>query len=107
MAVDLQDRDTWVKSYRYLRMALVGLLVSLGVSVAYQTWRPQKGHLLESVSAYYYTPAQAIFVGALIGMATCMIALKGSPLDCVGYIGGLAAGVDGSSTRGSCQQRAR
>ena len=29
-------------------------------------------------SAYYYTPAQAIFVGALIGLAACMIALKGT-----------------------------
>lgn len=31
-----------------------------------------------SVSAYYYTPAQGIFVGALIGVATCMIALRGT-----------------------------
>jgi hypothetical protein len=45
--------------------------------VFYQTWR-QGFDLLSSVSAYYYTPAQAIFVGALIGLGACMIALKGT-----------------------------
>jgi hypothetical protein len=33
---------------------------------------------LGSVSAYYYTPAQAFFVGGLIGLGACMIALKGT-----------------------------
>ncbi|MGH3647601.1 MAG: hypothetical protein ACRDTM_10555 [Micromonosporaceae bacterium] len=66
-----------VKSHRYLRTAMVLLLVGLGVAVFYQTWR-QGFELLGSVSAYYYTPAQAIFVGALIGLGACMIALKGT-----------------------------
>ncbi|MGH3727169.1 MAG: hypothetical protein ACRDTU_00265 [Micromonosporaceae bacterium] len=69
--------DIWVKSYSYLRTAMVALLVGLGAAVFYQTshqgFRP-----LPSVSAYYYTPAQAIFVGALIGLGACMIALKGT-----------------------------
>jgi hypothetical protein len=56
---------------------MVCLLLGLGVAVGYQTWR-QGCHLLSSVSAYYYTPAQAIFVGALIGLGACMIALKGT-----------------------------
>src|SRR5258705_12152572 len=86
--------DTRVKSYRYLRIAMVGLLVALGVSVGYQTWR-QGFHLLGSVSAYYYTPAQAIFVGALIGIATCMIALKGTTAaeDVFLNLGGMFAAV--------------
>lgn len=68
--------DTWVKTYTYLRTAIVGLLVALGVAVFYQTGR--QGFLLASVSAYYYTAAQAIFVGALIGLGVCMVALKGT-----------------------------
>ena len=89
-----QDDDTWLKSYRYLRMAIVGLLVALGVAVGYQTWR-QDFDLLGSVSAYYYTPAQAIFVGALIGMAACMIALKGTTAteDVFLNLGGMFAAV--------------
>ena len=69
--------DTSVKTYRYLRIAMVALLVGLGVAVFYQTGS-QGWHLLSSVSAYYYTAAQTIFVGALIGLGTCMIALKGT-----------------------------
>jgi hypothetical protein len=72
-----QDSDVWVKSYCYVRTAMVGLLVGLGVAVLYQTWR-QGWHPLGSVSAYYYTPAQGIFVGGLIGLGACMIALKGT-----------------------------
>lgn len=78
-ASDGDRMDTWVKSYSYLRTAMVGLLIGIGVAVLYQTWR-QDWTLLSSVSAYYYTPAQAIFVGALIGLGACMIALKGTTL---------------------------
>jgi hypothetical protein len=109
--------DTWVKSYRYLRTAMVGLLVGLGVAVGYQTWR-QGFDLLGSVSAYYYTPAQAIFVGALIGIAACMIALKGTTAveDVFLNLGGMFAavvaivptsrGADYESAIRECQQAA-
>jgi hypothetical protein len=66
----------WASSYTYLRLAIVGLLIALGAAVFWQTLR-QGWTVLSSVSAYYYTPAQAIFVGALIGMGACMIALRG------------------------------
>lgn len=65
-----------VRTYLYLRLAIIGLLGSLGVAVGYQALR--QGGVLASVSAYYYTPAQTIFVGALIGFGACMIALKGT-----------------------------
>jgi FtsH-binding integral membrane protein len=68
--------DIEVKSYRYLRTAMVALLLGLGAAVVYHTM--QAGAVLASVSAYYYTPAQAIFVGALIALGACMIALKGT-----------------------------
>jgi hypothetical protein len=88
-----QHDGTWAKSYRYLRTAMVALLVGLGVAVFYQTWR--QGFLLASVSAYYYTPAQAIFVGALIGLGACMIALRGTTRveDVVLNLGGMFAAV--------------
>lgn len=86
--------DVQVKSYRYLRTAMVGLLIALGAAVFYQAWR-QGFHLLPSVSAYYYTPAQAIFVGALIGLSACMIALRGTTdfEDTVLNLGGMLAAV--------------
>jgi hypothetical protein len=74
--MDAAASDTWLRSYRYVRIAMVGLLVGLGVAVGFQSWR-QDG-LLDSVSAYYYTPAQGMFVGALVGLGACMIALRGT-----------------------------
>jgi hypothetical protein len=69
------DGDTWVKTDSYVRTAMVALLIGLGTAVIYQS--VTQGFLLDSVSAYYYTPAQGMFVGSLIGVAACMIALKG------------------------------
>ena len=63
------------KSYRYLRIAMIALLVALAAAVFYQ--RSQQTSFLASVSAYYYTSAQGIFVGALIGLGASMIALQG------------------------------
>lgn len=76
-AGERRDSDIVAKSYRYLRLAMVGLLLCLAAAVLYQSWR-QGWDALGSVSAYYYTPAQAIFVGGLIGLGACMIALKGT-----------------------------
>ncbi|HEY7225045.1 MAG TPA: hypothetical protein VH561_15840 [Micromonosporaceae bacterium] len=92
------------KSYRYLRITIVILLLGIGVAVLYQTWR-QNFHLLDSVSAYYYTPAQSIFVGALIGAGACMVALKGTTefedvvLNLAGFFAAVVAIVP--STRGA------
>ena len=35
--------DTAIKSYRYLRTAMVGLLVVVGVAVGFQSWRQGPG----------------------------------------------------------------
>lgn len=84
---------TAVRSYRYLRASMVGVLVALAVAVGYQSLRQHD--LLASISAYYYTPAQGIFVGALIGLGVAMIALKGTNdfEDVVLNLGGMLAPV--------------
>jgi LPXTG-motif cell wall-anchored protein len=71
----IPDVEIQAASYRYLRIGLIALLLALGAAVGYQSG--QQGFALASVSAYYYTPAQAIFVSALIGLGVCMIALQG------------------------------
>jgi hypothetical protein len=71
----IKSTETQAKSYRYLRIAMVALLLALAVAVFYQS--SQQDSFLASVSAYYYTPAQAVFVGALIGLGASMIALQG------------------------------
>jgi hypothetical protein len=72
------DISYQVKSYRYLRMGIVGLLVALGAAVTYQRFGVHCG--LGSVSAYFYTPARSVFVGGLVGLGASMIALRGMNL---------------------------
>jgi hypothetical protein len=109
-----QDGDTFAKSYRYLRLAMVGLLLCLAMAVVHQSLR--QGGLLGSVSAYYYTPAQAFFVGGLIGLGACMIALKGTNIveDVALNLGGVFAAIvaivptgrnaDYEAARSACQE---
>ena len=65
-----------IVTYRYLRISMVGAVVLLGVSIGIE--RAQVDCWQTSVSAYYYTPVRAIFVGMLLAIGLCLIAIKGS-----------------------------
>ena len=67
-----------LNTYRYLRAAMVALLLMLLFSVGYQWWW-ENAHscLLGSISAYYYTPVRPVFIGSLCALGTCLIAYKG------------------------------
>lgn len=66
------------RTYRYVRIALVGVVVFLGVGVGAQI---ALGGPLGSVSAAYYTPARNVFVGALCAVSLALIALSGRSLE--------------------------
>jgi len=61
-------------TYRYVRFALLMLLLALAVAVTAETLR---GGWETSISAYYYTAAGPIFVAVLTGIGLCLIALRG------------------------------
>jgi len=65
-----------VKTYRYLRISMVGAVGLLAVSIAIE--RSEVDCWQTSVSAYYYTPVRAIFVGMLLAIGLCLIVIKGS-----------------------------
>ncbi len=67
-----------IKTYRYLRMAMVAMVVLLGAALVIEWSKTDPRCLQTSISAYYYTPVQAIFVGALIAIGLCMVVLKGN-----------------------------
>ncbi|MEO7370879.1 MAG: hypothetical protein ABI949_04485 [Ilumatobacteraceae bacterium] len=65
-----------IKTYRLLRLGIVGVVGLLTVSVAFERskvacWQP-------SISAYYYTPVRVIFVGGLMTIGLCLIVIRGS-----------------------------
>ncbi|WP_130388544.1 hypothetical protein [Kribbella sp. VKM Ac-2569] len=67
-----------IKTYRYLRMAMPAMIVLLAAALVIE-WAKTDPHCLQtSISAYYYTPVRAIFVGSLITIGVCMVVLKGN-----------------------------
>jgi hypothetical protein len=71
-------RDYAIKTWRYLRLSMVALVVGLLVAVGYE-WQAVPHHCFQtSISAYFYTPVRGYFVGALLSIGTCLFCLKGS-----------------------------
>jgi putative Mn2+ efflux pump MntP len=71
---DLKSEDVR-KTYRYLRMGMIGAVVLLAVSIGIE--RSKVPCLQTSLSAYYYTPVRAIFVGSLVAIGLALIVYKG------------------------------
>jgi len=70
------DTEEYIlRSYRYLRLAIVILVIGLAGAVSGQV--VSAGCLERSLSAYYYTPAHGLFIGSLFGTGAAMVALKG------------------------------
>jgi hypothetical protein len=67
-----------VKTWRYLRLAMIVLVVGLAASVLYEHAQVASGCWKPSLSAYYWTPVRGVFVGALVAIGVGLIALKGS-----------------------------
>jgi hypothetical protein len=66
-----------VKTYNYLRILLAALVLLLYSAVVLEWWAA--GQCLQtSISAYYYTPVHAVFIGVLVTMGVCLVALKGN-----------------------------
>ncbi|MGD8166712.1 hypothetical protein ACEXOS_005775 [Herbiconiux sp. P16] len=61
-------------TYRNLRLGIAGTVVLIGVAVGIAA---MKVGILVSVSAYYYTSARNVLVGALVAAALAMLALSG------------------------------
>jgi hypothetical protein len=74
--LDVSEQGFAVTTWRYLRLAMVGLVIGLAVSLVYE--RTRVDCFQTSISAYYYTPVQAYFVGALVAIGVCLFSLKGN-----------------------------
>lgn len=76
--LNVEEQFLAIKTWRYLRIAIVVLVVGLAVSVGYQFFDETPRRFLTSISAYYYTPVHAYFVGALVAIGICLLCLKGN-----------------------------
>ena len=76
--LDHREQVYAIRTWRYLRLAMIVLVVGLGVSIGYERAKTHPGCFQRSISAYYYTPVHAVFVGALIAIGTCLVCLRGN-----------------------------
>ena len=67
-----------VRTYGYLRLALAGLVLLLYSAIVIEWWAAGASCVQTSISAYFHTPVQSVFVGVLVTMGVCLIALKGN-----------------------------
>jgi hypothetical protein len=67
-----------INSYRYLRLALVVVTLTLGISLVLEIIAANcyQG----SISAFYYTPVHSIFIGSLFVIGVSLVALIGRDL---------------------------
>jgi len=72
--VRLRSHDA-IKTYRYLRIGMIGAVVLLAASILIE--RSKVDCWQTSISAYYYTPVRAIFVGVMIAVGLTLIVYKG------------------------------
>ena len=71
-------RHSIVKTYRYLRIAMVLLVLMLAASVLREAAAVGFDCAQKSLSAYYSPPARGVFVGALVAIGACLVVIKGS-----------------------------
>ncbi len=65
-----------VLTWRYLRVGLIALAIGLAAAIVYE--RAKADCWQTSISAYYYTPAHGVLVGALVAIGVCLICLRGA-----------------------------
>lgn len=100
--------DNQLKTYRYLRIAMILVILMLAASVVVELVKTDSNCLQSSLSAYYHTPAQSIFVGTLVAIGACMVVLRGSTdweniwLNLAGILAPIVAFVPTSGV-GSCR----
>jgi hypothetical protein len=87
------EADEIRKTYRYLRIGMVGAVVLIGTSIALE--RSLTDCFQTSISAYYYTPVRAVFVGAMVAVGLALIVYRGKhwPEDTFLNIAGMLAPV--------------
>ncbi len=105
MFTPIPARDLALKTYRYLRLGMVGLVLALAVSILLE--RLEVDCWQTSISSYYYTPARAVFVGGLMAVGVSLLVMKGSTRreDVMFNIAGILAPVVGvvpTSSVGEC-----
>ena len=66
-----------LETYRYLRLAMLGMVVFLASSLAIEIFFGDGTRSFGSISGYFYSPVRSAFVGSLVAVGLALIAIKG------------------------------
>jgi hypothetical protein len=69
------DYAMGLKTYRYLRLSMIIVMVALAASVLLA--HREHTFFEQSISAYYYTSAHSVFVGVLVAIGVALTVIKG------------------------------
>lgn len=70
--------DYTVKTYRYLRLGMVLLVVMLAAAILVEWLSTDPACWQTSISGYYFTPVKGVLVGSLVAIGVAMIVVKGN-----------------------------
>jgi hypothetical protein len=71
-----RDEAAAIKTYRYLRLGMLLIVVALAAAL-FKQWRAA-GCAQGSISAYYYTPVGPLFIGGMVAIGVSLIVIKGA-----------------------------
>jgi hypothetical protein len=74
---DESNRDDASMTYLFLRIGMIGAVVVLTASIAIEWTKAPGGCVQTSISAYYYTPVRAIFVGSMFAVGLALLVYRG------------------------------
>src|SRR6266508_354129 len=65
------------RTYLYLRLGMIGAVLLLFASIGSEYFKTPGSHCFQnSISAYYYTPVRAIFVGTLFAVSFALVVYR-------------------------------
>jgi hypothetical protein len=74
---DYEGRVSAIKTYRYLRLAMVVLVVGIFAAIYYASMSSGGFAIKPSISHYYYSSARDMFVAALLAIGVCLVCIRG------------------------------
>lgn len=71
-------QDGWAgRTYNYLRLGMLVLVAALSYSIVEEARGKGVHCYLGSISGYYYTPVQPVFIGVMVAIGFALIVIKG------------------------------